>query len=190
MMAYFECVIEYRWPLLAAITALYVVNSLLQYYRLRQFGGPRGTGFTKIRHNKTVFTGEAHNWYQEVSEKYGTFLDIAHPRTYAGLRSSHRASTSGPIARVGPTSLITSDPDVWAHINTKPGYKRSKWYFEACRVEYQRDHIFSQTDTKLHDERRKQIAPGVRTPPIHTDFSAAAISAPLPPPALTPHPPL
>lgn len=62
---------------------------------------------------------------------------------------------------MGPNSLITSNADVWLHVNTKPGYKRSDWYFKACRVEYQRDHIFSQTDTKLHDERRKQIAPGV-----------------------------
>ncbi|KAH6623362.1 cytochrome P450 [Chaetomium tenue] len=131
-----EGVIEYRWALLAAIAALYAVKSLLRYYRLRQFGGPWGTGFTKIPHNINVFTGEAHNWYQKVSEEYG------------------------PIARVGPNSLITSDPDVWAHVNAKPGYKRAKWYFEACRFEYQRDHVFSQTDTKLHDERRKQIAPG------------------------------
>jgi hypothetical protein len=77
-MTLFESVIEHRWPLLAAVTALYVVNSLVQYYRLRQFGGPWGTGFTKIRHNMTVFTGEAHNWYQEVSEKYGTSLEISH----------------------------------------------------------------------------------------------------------------
>ncbi|KAH6847692.1 cytochrome P450 [Chaetomium sp. MPI-CAGE-AT-0009] len=135
-MSFLETLIEHRWPLLATIAALYVVHSLRQYYRLRQFGGPRGTGFSKLPHNINVFTGEAHNWYREVSEKYG------------------------PIARVGPTSLITSNAEVWAHINTKPGYKRSKWYFEACRVEYQRDHIFSQTDTKLHDERRKKIAPG------------------------------
>ncbi|KAK4040823.1 cytochrome P450 [Parachaetomium inaequale] len=62
-----------------------------------------------IPHNVNIFTGEAHQWYHGISEKYG------------------------PIARVGPTSLITSNANVWAQINTKPGYKRSKWYFEACR---------------------------------------------------------
>ncbi|KAK3293022.1 cytochrome P450 [Chaetomium fimeti] len=135
-MGLFESLIEQKWPLLATVVALYVVHTLRQYCRLCQFGGPWGTGFSKIPHNYNTFTGEAHEWYRDVSEKYG------------------------PIARVGPTSLITSNAEVWAHINTKPGYKRSTWYFEACRVEYHRDHIFSQTNTKLHDERRKQIAPG------------------------------
>jgi hypothetical protein len=48
------------------------------------------------------------------------------------------------------------------HINTKFGYTRSDWYFKTVRLEYDRDNVFSQTNTKLHDERRKQIAPGVR----------------------------
>ena len=71
-MTLFETVMEHQWPLMVAITALYVVNALLRYYRLRQFGGPWATGFTKIRHNINVFTGEAHHWYQKVSEEYGT----------------------------------------------------------------------------------------------------------------------
>ncbi|KAL2193783.1 cytochrome P450 [Corynascus similis CBS 632.67] len=135
-MALLETLIENRWPLLAGIIVLYVVRKLLQYRKVSRFGGPRWTGVTKIPHNMRIFTGDAHQWYQDINEKYG------------------------PIARVGPNSLITSNADVWLHVNTKPGYKRSDWYFKACRVEYQRDHIFSQTDTKLHDERRKQIAPG------------------------------
>jgi hypothetical protein len=67
----------------------------------------------------------------------------------------------GPIARISPTSLLTSNPDLWLRVNTKPGYNRARWYFEACRLEYQKDNVFTMWDDKRHDERRKKLAPGV-----------------------------
>ncbi|KAK4122065.1 cytochrome P450 [Parathielavia appendiculata] len=127
---------KWQWPILASFVALYLVRMAVRYHRLRYFRGPWGSGFSKLQYDYKVYTGEAHAWCRDVNEKYG------------------------PIARIGPNSLITSSSNVWMHINTKPEYKRSKWYFSAVRVEHQRDHIFSQTDTRLHDERRKQIAPG------------------------------
>lgn len=71
------------------------------------------------------------------------------------------ATYTGPIARVAPNILITSSPDVWAHVNNTAGYKRSDWYYNAVRIEHRRDNIFSQTDNAKHDLRRKQMAPGV-----------------------------
>jgi hypothetical protein len=47
------------------------------------------------------------------------------------------------------------------HVNNKPGYKRSNWYYKAARIEYRRDNVFSQTDNTKHEQRRKQMAPGV-----------------------------
>ncbi|KAJ9483799.1 hypothetical protein VN97_g9598 [Penicillium thymicola] len=46
------------------------------------------------------------------------------------------------------------------HVNNKPGYKRSDWYYRATRLEYRRDNIFSQTDNVKHQKRRKQMAQG------------------------------
>jgi hypothetical protein len=90
---------------------------------------------------------------------------------YRILAYSLLAYYLGPIARIGPNALITSSPEVWIHINTKPGYNRSDWYFKAARLEHRRDHIFSQRDNLLHDERRKQIAPGVRILPLNPTLS-------------------
>lgn len=47
------------------------------------------------------------------------------------------------------------------HVNNKPGYKRSDWYYHAVRIEYRKDNVFSQTDNAKHEQRRKQMAPGV-----------------------------
>jgi hypothetical protein len=46
------------------------------------------------------------------------------------------------------------------HVNNKPGYKRSDWYYKAARIEYRRDNVFSETDNAKHERRRKQMAPG------------------------------
>ncbi|KAM0334507.1 hypothetical protein ACHAQA_001536 [Verticillium albo-atrum] len=64
------------------------------------------------------------------------------------------------MQRVAPGILITSSPEVWTHVNRQPGYERSDWYYNACRVEYRRDNVFTQTDNAKHEQRRKQMAPG------------------------------
>ncbi|KAI8292604.1 hypothetical protein K4K60_003433 [Colletotrichum sp. SAR11_57] len=77
-----------------------------------------------------------HEWYAELSEKYG------------------------PIVRIAPGIVVTSSPDLWTDVNKNPAYKRTDWYYHACRVEYRRDNVFTQTDNAKHDARRKQMAPG------------------------------
>lgn len=122
-------------PLLGFLVVVYFVNKLVVYARLRQFRGPRWTGLTDLPHSKAMLHN-CHEWYADVSDKYG------------------------PIARVAPNLLVTSSPTIWAHVNNKPGYKRSDWYYHACRVEYRRDNVFTQTDNVKHEQRRKQMAPG------------------------------
>ncbi|KAJ8122510.1 hypothetical protein ONZ43_g1315 [Nemania bipapillata] len=56
--------------------------------------------------------------------------------------------------------LLTSSPDLWARMNTQPGYKKSRWYYRASRLDWRNDNIFSQLDTQKHDERRSQMIRG------------------------------
>ncbi|KPM39018.1 hypothetical protein AK830_g7543 [Neonectria ditissima] len=118
------------------LVVLFIANKLVVYAKLRQFRGPRWTGVSDWPHSTAMLQSRCHEWYEETNRKYG------------------------PIARVAPKILVTSSPEVWAHVNSKPGYKRSDWYYNACRIEYQRDNVFSQTDNEKHDQRRKQMAPG------------------------------
>jgi len=136
-MAIIDALYEQRWLILAGLAVAYVARVLYVYYRLSAFKGPAWVGFTEIPHSLKLSSMTAYIWYEEVTEKYP------------------------PIARIGPNSLITAHPDVWAHIHLKQGYKRSDWFYQAARFEYQKDHIFSQTDNAKHDLRRRQIAPGV-----------------------------
>ncbi|KAL4866245.1 hypothetical protein BDV12DRAFT_173125 [Aspergillus spectabilis] len=122
--------------LLCGLIGLYVLNTIKIYAKLRQFRGPRWTGISNWPHSIAMLRGHCHEWYAEVSKEYG------------------------PIARVAPRVLITSSPEVWMHVNNKPRYKRSDWYYNATRIEYRRDNVFSQTDNAKHEQRRKQMAPG------------------------------
>jgi cytochrome P450 len=71
------------------------------------------------------------------------------------------ADSAGPIARVGPNDLVTSSPELLAHMNgVRSLYTRSSWFNAATRVEPGKDHIFSELDETKHSKRRAQIAAG------------------------------
>ncbi|KAK4464346.1 cytochrome P450 [Cladorrhinum samala] len=131
-----ELLFQYRWHLLVTAFAIYAVQKVIAYKRLSHIKGPWLAAWSNFPQNKAIFTKKAYEFYSDVNKKYG------------------------PIARIGPDAIVTSSPEVWLHVNTKPEYKRSDWYFHAARIEYRRDNIFSQTNAELHDQRRKQIAPG------------------------------
>ncbi|RMJ14899.1 hypothetical protein CDV36_005431 [Fusarium kuroshium] len=135
-MAMVTVLVDNLVPLLLCCLGVFIARKLVIYNKLKQFGGPRWTGFTDWPHSKAMLQNRCHEWYEEANHKYG------------------------PIARVAPTILVTSSPEVWMHVNNKPGYKRSDWYYNACRIEYRKDNVFSQTDNEKHDQRRKQMAPG------------------------------
>ncbi|KAJ6783127.1 hypothetical protein PWT90_01425 [Aphanocladium album] len=124
-------------PYLSALAALFIASHVFWNYRkLSAFGGSPWAALSSIPHRRAMLMGKSHLFYAEANRKYG------------------------PLARVAPNILTTSSPDVWAHVNNTPGYKRSDWYYNAVRIEHRRDNIFSQTDNAKHDLRRKQMAPG------------------------------
>ncbi|CEN60829.1 hypothetical protein ASPCAL03261 [Aspergillus calidoustus] len=122
--------------LICGLVGLCILRTITAYAKLSHFKGPKWTGISNWPHSMAMLGGRCHEWYAAVSKEYG------------------------PIARVAPRVLITSSPEVWTHVNNKSGYKRSDWYYNATRIEYRRDNVFSQTDNAKHEKRRKQMAPG------------------------------
>ncbi|KAJ0385372.1 hypothetical protein COL922a_006532 [Colletotrichum nupharicola] len=129
-------------PVLGGVICLYfIIDRLIVYLKFRHIPGPWWTGLSSSPHSKHIMGPKVHEWYAELSEKYG------------------------PIVRIAPGILVTSSPDLWTHVNKNPAYKRTDWYYHACRVEYRRDNVFTQTDNAKHDARRKQMATGVQPSP-------------------------
>jgi hypothetical protein len=72
------------------------------------------------------------------------------------------AAHIGPIARIAPNHLITSDPEFWARINAvRSPYRRSSWYYHCARSEVGKDNVFTDCDNDSHDARRKKMTAGV-----------------------------
>lgn len=68
---------------------------------------------------------------------------------------------TGSIARVGPSDLVTSDPDLMKRmLNVHTEYKRSDWY-TAMQLEPGYDNVFSQRNDELHNQLRAKMAAGV-----------------------------
>jgi hypothetical protein len=68
----------------------------------------------------------------------------------------------GTIARLGPNDLVTSSPELIAHMNSvRSPYTRSFWFYRGTRFEPGKDHVFSELDEEKHNKRRAQMASGV-----------------------------
>ncbi|KAH6026409.1 hypothetical protein HBI54_239890 [Parastagonospora nodorum] len=126
-----------RFLLTSAAVLVYVATKIHAYRRLSAFKGPFSTGWCEVWHSSRIISVDSHLAYQAVNDKYG------------------------PIARVGPNDLITSSPELLAHMNgVRSPYTRSWWFNKATRVEPGKDHIFSEVDESRHTKRRAQMAAG------------------------------
>jgi hypothetical protein len=67
----------------------------------------------------------------------------------------------GPVARIGPNHLITSDPDITRRILTaRSGYVRGPW-FDSIRIDPHLSNIVSERDSRKHAAIRAKLAPSV-----------------------------
>ena len=154
-MAFLAQLHEAGWLLIVVALVLYIADKYRRYLRLRAFKGPFGTGWSELWHSSTILSLRSHLIYKEVCDKYGMNLSPAR------ISRSH-VPYVGSIARIGPNELITSSPELLAHMNAvRSPYTRSTWFNRATRVEPGKDHVFSVLDEGAHAKRRAQMAAGV-----------------------------
>jgi len=126
-----------KWLLVAVILVAYAVATFVRYRRLRAFPGPISSGWCELLHMGAILSRHSHLWYKAVGDEYG------------------------PLARIGPNDLLTSSPDLLAHMNAvRSPYTRTAWYNSAVRMEVGKDHVFSQLHEAQHTKRRQQMASG------------------------------
>ena len=80
--------------------------------------------------------------------------------------------TAGPIARVGPNTLVTSSPDFIMRMSSvRSLYSKADWY-AGSRIPPGQDNIFSQQDEEKHARRRAQMADGVRNQDVSSSVQS------------------
>ena len=128
----------YLWISRAILVLLVylIYSSIRLYWRLRQFKGPRWAAWSSLWYLHASVSGRAHLELSEVCNRYG------------------------PIARIGPNTLVTCDEELFRKINTvRSGYTKSD-YYKAFRFDADRENILSQTDTSLNVAMRKKMTAG------------------------------
>lgn len=70
----------------------------------------------------------------------------------------------GPLARIGPKHLLTSDPAVARRIlAARSGYSRGPW-FDSLRIDPRTSHIVSERDEKKHNRLKYKLSASVGSP--------------------------
>jgi cytochrome P450 len=114
----------------------YISSWISSVYRLSHIPGPRGWGWS-------IFP-----WLK------------LHTRTDLLDQFNNLTIEYGPLVRVGPKTLICSDPDVMRRLSApRSPYVRADWYY-AMRLNPGEDNIFSTLDETRHDALRRKMAAG------------------------------
>lgn len=121
---------------LASILFYYVANTYFDWYRLRQFPGPPTAAFSNVWGFLTVAFGNCHKIIHREQEKYGK------------------------VMRIGPKTLMVSDPETIWHINSaRSAYNRGGWY-SSVKFHPEGDSVFSEMSTSKHDKRKAKLIAG------------------------------
>lgn len=124
--------------LAAAAIGLYFVAHLFsrRHRQLAQFPGPRWAAHTRLWLARVVNSGRSPYTFVDVSKKYG------------------------PMARIGPNHLLTSDPDFVRHIlSAHSRYTRGPWY-DSMRIDPHSPNIVSERSVQKHHKLRYQMSAG------------------------------
>lgn len=113
------------------------IGAFINYRKLRQFKGPPLAGFSRF----WLF------W-----QSWNARLNIAE---YEAVQQY------GPVCRIGPNLLVTSDADIVRHMSA-PGsaWRRSGWY-DGMKLDPRIDTVFSTRDEKLHADLKAKEAGAV-----------------------------
>ncbi|KAI9796326.1 MAG: hypothetical protein M1835_004317 [Candelina submexicana] len=117
--------------------SLYIVRILSwRYLHLRDVPGPTGAAFGRFWLVRALASGSSAVKYLEVNKQYG------------------------PLARIGPNHLITSDPQTARRLlAVHSKYTRGPWY-DCLRIDPERSTLVTERDTRKHNVLRHQMAPG------------------------------
>lgn len=122
--------------LLALLVTYFLVSRYRTWRRLSAFPGPRFASVSYWPMFLLRRSGRAHLEYASLSHRYG------------------------PLARIGPNDLISSDP---AHLRrmsaARSTYERSSWY-QATRLDPYHDMMGSVMDKSAHMALRAKLAAG------------------------------
>ncbi|RAH42801.1 cytochrome P450 [Aspergillus brunneoviolaceus CBS 621.78] len=117
------------------IFACLAFNYIRAWFFLKNFHGPWLASFSELWLAKTALSGRFHEILLDANKK------------------------PGHLVRIGPTTLLTDDPDIIRHMNNaRSKHAKTDWY-TFMRLNPYIDNIFSERDLAKHDQLRATMGP-------------------------------
>lgn len=121
---------------LITVISYLLVTRLTTWRRLSSFPGPLLSSISYLPMLRTRRTRRPHLIYASLTQKYG------------------------PLVRIGPNDLLTSDPDLLRRMSAaRSTYERSSWY-KATRLDPYHDMMGSVMDKGVHASLRTKMTAG------------------------------
>lgn len=121
---------------LLSIATYFVSKVVNRFKHLSEYPGPWIAAYTRLWICRVIGSGNSAQLFVEVNKKYG------------------------PIARIGPNHLMTSDPVLVRRIlAARSHYTRGPW-FDSIRIDPKTTNIVSERDTGKHNHLRHQMSGG------------------------------
>ncbi|KAK5082769.1 hypothetical protein LTR05_006649 [Lithohypha guttulata] len=113
-----------------------IVSYVSSYRRLSHIPGPPLAAWTNLWWVRAATSRKGHLYLYEALEKYG------------------------PLVRIAPNILVTSDTDLVRKVNAvRSPYRKSDWY-KAFRFDADRENAFSETNKDNHARLKSKLTPG------------------------------
>lgn len=142
------------------IVVIFKIGSLMPLLRrwnfpLSEIPGPRIASWTRLWWLKIVYSKKADTELVRLHKKYGRSI------SHTSLLSVSPYYRLGPIVRIGPNTIIVSDPETTRKI-LAVGSKctRGPW-FDSLRLDPDKTTVVSERDVKKHQEFRYVLSAGV-----------------------------
>ncbi|KAK3054048.1 hypothetical protein LTR09_004826 [Extremus antarcticus] len=122
--------------LMFALVTLYIARSIRTFIALRHFGGHWSSGWSRLWLLKTQGSGEMNKRFTTITDEYGS------------------------TARIGPSMLITADPELIRRMSAvRSPFTRGPWY-AALKLHPERENVVSIRDEHIHNDLRSRMAFG------------------------------
>ncbi|CAG9989777.1 unnamed protein product [Clonostachys byssicola] len=124
------------WTSLGLLLTTFIVQQIRQWYRLRHIPGPRLAGWSILWQLSGALSGRYHEILNEVAEEYG------------------------PLVRIGPNELLSTDPEVVRRISgVRSRYQKGRFY-DSGKVTPGVDTVVSMRDEEKHKAMRAKMWAG------------------------------
>lgn len=142
---------------------LWVVRAVGQWYRLRHIPGPASAGWSKWWQLSGALSGSYHEKLHSACEEYGVLPLVS---CWCFRRTSFAkllfACLLGSLVRIGPTQLLTSDPELLKRIAAPRSKYGKAPFYTSGRIVPGVDNVVSTRDEEKHKKMRAEMAPAVR----------------------------